>query len=174
MQDNPGASTRQLSNQAKARVDEEDTAVRLNHSTSLARQNQPLKDDSRAPHLWSTTITSLPERVLSFALNSLTDTLPHNSNLHLWKKIPSTSCNLCRQQQTLIHVLNACPYALEKRRYNDRHDAILACIHNFLVDLIPASALLTSPATHTPSHSRLCARTAVQTLSSGISHPSPS
>ena len=144
MQVNPGASTWQLSKQAKARVDDKDTAARLNHSTSLARQNQPLKDDSRAPHLWSTTtITSLPERVLSFALNSLTDTLPHNSNLHLWKKIPSTSCNLCGQQQTLIHVLNACPYALEKRRYNDRHNAIL-------VDLIPASQHITADL---PSHS---------------------
>ena len=111
---------------------------------SLARQNQPLKADSMAPHLWSTTITSLPERVLSFALNSLTDTLPHNSNLHLWKKIPSVSCNLCGQQQTLTHVLNACLYALEKWRYNDRHDAIHGCIHNFLVDLIPASQHVTA------------------------------
>ena len=47
-------------------------------------------------------------------------------------------------------MLNACPYALEKRRYNDRHDAILACIHNFLVDLIPASQHITADL---PSHS---------------------
>ena len=65
---------------------------------------------------------TLPERVLKFALNSLTGTLPHNANLHLWKKLPSPACNLCGHRQTLLHVLTACPYSLEKRRFNTRHE----------------------------------------------------
>ena len=87
-----------------------DTETRFSHSTNLSVQNQPLKDNtSRAPRLWSFSVATLPERVFKFALNSLTDTLPHNANLHLWRKLPSPSCKLCGQRQTLLHVLNACP-----------------------------------------------------------------
>ena len=144
MKDDPGASSKQLSTRAKKQVEAADTEARLTHSTSLVVQNQPLKDNtSRAPHLWSSTIATLPERVFKFALNSLTDTLPHNANLHLWKKLPSPSCNLCGQRQTLLHILNACPHALEKRRYNARHDAILRSIYTFLVKHLPPTASIT-------------------------------
>ena len=144
MKDNPGASSKQLSTRAKKQVEAADTEARLSHSMDLVVQNQPLKDNtSRAPRLWSSTIVTLPERVFKFALNSLTDTLPHNANLHMWKKLPSPSCNLCGQHQTLIHILNACPYALEKRRYNARHDAILQSIYNFLVKHLPPTMSIT-------------------------------
>ena len=59
MQDNPGTSSCKLSQRAKAQFEDEDTSVQLPHSTSLAKQNKPLQDDSRAPHLWSTTVTTL-------------------------------------------------------------------------------------------------------------------
>ena len=145
MQDDPGASSKQLCKRVKKQVEVVDTKSRLSHSTSLTVQNQPVKDNtSRVPRLWSSTIETLPERVFKFALNSLTDTLPHNANLHLWKKLPSPSCNLCGQRQTLLHVLNACPSALEKRRYNARHDAILLCIHAFLVKYLPPSKHVTA------------------------------
>ena len=37
------------------------------------------------------------------------------------------ACPLCKKEpQTLIHVLNACTVALNWRRYNTRHDAVLA------------------------------------------------
>ena len=45
--------------------------------------------------------------------------------------------------KTLLHVLNACPCALEKRRYNARHDAILLSIHAFLVKHLPPSKHIT-------------------------------
>ena len=128
MQENPGATLKQVRERAKSRVEEVDTDARLYHSTSLSRQNLPLRDDSRAPQLWSATIFTLTEQVLRFALNSLTDTLPHNANLHLWKRITTPVCILCVERQTLLHVLNACPYALNRKRYNDRHDAILTRI----------------------------------------------
>ena len=128
MQEDPGATLKQVRERAKSRVEEVDTDARLYHSTSISRQNLPLRDDSRAPQLWSATILTLTEQVLRFALNSLTDTLPHNANLHLWKRITTPACILCAERQTLLHVLNACPYALNRKRYNDRHDAILTRI----------------------------------------------
>ena len=143
MQEDPGASAKRLGKQAKSKIEDADNDTRLAHSISLSRQNLPLRDDSRAPQLWSSTITTLPERVLKFALNSLTDTLPHNANLNMWKKNPTSSCTLCGERQTLLHVLNACPYALEKRRFNDRHDSILECIHTFLVSQLPPSLSIT-------------------------------
>ena len=79
MQDDPGATSKQVRERAKSRVEKADTDARLCHSTSLSRQNLPLRDDSRAPQLWSATISTLTEQVLRFALNSLTDTLPHNA-----------------------------------------------------------------------------------------------
>ena len=88
MQEDSGMSSYQLSRKVKSMVEEEDATARLRYSRSLVRQNKPLNDDSRAPHVWSTTITSLPERVLSFALNSLTDTLPHNATSTCGRRSP--------------------------------------------------------------------------------------
>ena len=145
MQVDPGASSKQLCIRVKKQVEAVDTETRFSHSTSLSVQNQPLKDNtSRAPRLWSFSVATLPERVFKFALNSLTDTLPHNANLHLWRKLPSPSCKLCGQRQTLLHVLNACPYALQKRRYNTRHDAILQAIYAFLVKHLPSTTSVTA------------------------------
>ena len=144
MKQDLGVSSRKLKQLAKARIEDDDTSARLAYSTSLARQNKPLHDDSRAPHLWATTVTTLHEQTLSFALNALTDTLPHNDNPHLWKKLPSASCNLCGQRQTLLHVLNAYPYALKHRRYNDRHDSILECLYTYLKKLLPPTQTITA------------------------------
>ena len=69
-------------------------------------------------------------------------TLPHNANLHLWWKRNDDVCPLCGNRQTLIHVLNICPVALQSRRYNHRHDAVLrkivATVSNHL---LPTEAL---------------------------------
>ena len=151
MQEVPGAAaSKQVRERAKSRVEEVDTDARLCHSTSLSRQNLPLRDDSRAPQLWSATIFTLTEKVLRFALNSLTDTLPHNANLHLWKRITTPACILCGKRQTLLHVLNACPYALNRRRYNDRHDAILMRIRNFLAGQLSPSQSITADLPNQP------------------------
>jgi hypothetical protein len=82
--------------------------------------------------------------VLSFALNALTDTLPHNANLHLWGKSPTAICKFCDQPQLLLHVLNACPYALNHRRYNDRHDSVLDSIYTFLKQAVPSTKSITA------------------------------
>ena len=85
---------------------------------------------------------SLPERVFKFVLNATTGTLPYNKNLCLGRKLPSPSYPLCGQDQSLLHILNHCPVALRERRYNKRHDAVLACITTFLTDNLPESSAL--------------------------------
>jgi hypothetical protein len=40
----------------------------------------------------------------------------------------SDACKLCGRRQTLPHVLNQCPVALQLRRYNTRHDTVLEVI----------------------------------------------
>ena len=141
MKDDPGATRKRITTQVKAKVQAADNEARLAHSAGLSVQGQTVRDfHGRAADLWSTTVQSLPECVFKFALSALTDTLPHN----LWKKLPSASCNLCGQQQSLLHVLNACPYALEKRRHNDRHDGILESIYIFLKKLLPPSQNVTA------------------------------
>ena len=89
--------------------------------------------------LQTTAVFSLPEQIFKFALNAVTDTLPHNQNLflwkkvklHLWKKLPSPNCPLCSNRQTLLHTLNHCPGALQCRCYNQHHDAVLELLHQF-------------------------------------------
>ena len=68
---------------------------------------------------------------LKFALNACQDTLPHNSNLALWKG-QSAECKLCGERQTLHHILCNCPVAFDLRRYNIRHDKVLHHIYCFL------------------------------------------
>ena len=60
----------------------------------------------RAANLWSQAVQALPDHVTRFALNAVTNTLPHNTNLQLWGKKPSATCQLCPERQTLQHVLN--------------------------------------------------------------------
>ncbi len=63
----------------------------------------------------------------SHECSTRSDALPHNVNLALWKRKDglSDACKLCGERQTLFHVLNHCPTALDMRRCNVRHDAIL-------------------------------------------------
>ena len=83
--------------------------------------------DDKATDIWSSAVQQLPPQVLSFSLNVAQDTLPNNANLALWRKKDglSDACKLCGEKQTLPHVLNQCPTALNLRRYNTRHDSVL-------------------------------------------------
>ena len=61
-------------------------------------------------------ILHLGDEQLKFVLNGALDTPPHNANLYLWKKREDDKCPLCGGRQTLVHVLNAFPVSLHKRR----------------------------------------------------------
>ena len=93
---------------------------------------------------WATAVKSLSDRVMKFALNAVSDTLPHRANLKKWKKIPSDSCPLCNERQTLCHVLNNCQKALELRRYTVRHDAVLRLIFNSIQNNLPETFKVTA------------------------------
>ena len=78
------------------------------------------------------------ERERERSLNAAQDTLPHNSNLAMWRRKEGLSdeCKLCGKRQTLAHVLNQCPVALQLRRYNTRHDAVLKVLERGIKPLL--------------------------------------
>ena len=107
------------------------------------RSEEGEKGKPDAAKVWAKALEGVCDEYLKFALNSAVDTLPHKANLYLWKKHNNSSCPLCGEKQTLIHVLNACKVALDERRYNPRHDAILSLIVIFLTSKISPTACLT-------------------------------
>ena len=132
MQEDPGVNRKTLIAKVKNVVVETDTQNHLQQCSSLAVQGHTMRQFSdRAANLWAEVVQQTPDTLMRFAMNSVTDTLPHNANLHLWGKKPSPACQLCPEKQTLHHVLNHCSTALEKRRYNKRHDDILASLYSF-------------------------------------------
>ena len=132
MKENPGASKKTVLSRVKTKIQAEDTAARLAHTSSLPVQGLTVrKFEGHAAQNWSTAISNLPEWTFKFALNAVTDTLPHNHNLFKWKKLSSPNCQLCGFDQSLAHILNSCQKALQLRRYNTRHDDVLSVIHNF-------------------------------------------
>ena len=85
-----------------------------------------------------------PEWCFKFALNAVTDTLPHNAKLYKWKKLSSPRCQLCGEHQFLAHVLNSCQKALDLRRYTIRHDDVLAVIFDFCKCHLPPGLQITA------------------------------
>ena len=127
----PGASRKSLLKKAKTQVAACDAERRLEHARSLQHQGQLLRaTERRAAGMWSSVVLQLPPQVLKFSINAAQDTLPHNANLALWRRKEGLSyaCKLCGMRQTLPHVLNQCPVALQLRHYNTRHDAVLQVI----------------------------------------------
>lgn len=105
----------------------------------LKREGQMFQcTSSDAGGICGRALMDLSDEHRKFAINSAVDTLPHNANLHLWRKRNDYVCPLCGYRQMLIHVLNICPVA---RRYNHHHDAVLKKIvatvsnHTFTSDL---------------------------------------
>ena len=134
---NPGASGKAVARKAKQAVTNHLKNKRLEHSLSLDTQGKLFHlIDSTAPEsaMWSKAIQFLPSAQMNFALNSATDTLPHNANLALWRKSHhlSAACKLCGERQTLYHILNNCRTVLELCRYcnNARHNLVLQAIMN--------------------------------------------
>ena len=134
----PGMSKNKLSKVAKNMVREEDMEVKLSLMMASERRGEALRiAEGEAAAQWASALENLTPFHLKFALNACQDTLPHNSNLALWKGHPS-ECKLCGERQTLLHVLCNCPVALQLRRYNVRHDNVLHVIFNLLKEHLPA------------------------------------
>ena len=142
---NPDGSKKSLMKTAKATVDEEVNSSDLDCLQSLERQGQLSRctSPSCAP-IWSRAVLALPEDHFKFAINAAVDVLPHNSNLHLWKKRSDPLCPLCHENQSLLHILNNCRVARDARRYNQRHDSILTVIADVIKCNIPSTTTLTA------------------------------
>ena len=113
---------------AKSAMAKEDAGKRMQHARALECQGQVFRcREDGAASIWSVAVQKLPPELLKFSLNAVQDTLPHNANLAIWRRREglSSACKLCGKRQTLLHVLNNCPKALDMRRYNERHDAVL-------------------------------------------------
>ena len=139
----PGGGRKALAKAAKALVAEETNSGLLDHWQSLERQGHMSRCmDQECAHVWAAVVKALPEEQMKFALNAALDVLPHNSNLHLWKKKNSPACTLCGGNQTLLHVLNNCTTARDLRRYNSRHDLVLQDIASAIKPHLPATTTL--------------------------------
>jgi len=104
----------------------------------MPRRGLQVREDGAAS-IWSTAVQKQPPQLLKFSLNAVQDTLLHNANLAIWRSREglSSACKLCGRRQTLLHVLNNCPRALNLRRYNERHDAALEVISKFMAESLP-------------------------------------
>ena len=146
MAQDPGVSRSVLGKRAKLLVAEEESAAHLEHAKSLPQQGELLRDtpDQAAAKVWSVAVGNLSSSATKFILNAACDTLPHNSNLSLWGRGVPSGCPLCGQKQTLLHILNHCPVALELRRFNHRHDAVLIVISELVrANLTPSQQIIT-------------------------------
>ena len=142
---NPDFTRKSLSKGAKVLVEEESLEEQHDRLLSQEKEGQMLRcASSDAASLWGKALTRLSDEAKKFAVNGAVDTLPHNANLHLWKRRGDDKCPLCGERQTLIHVLNVCPVALQSRRFNHRHDAVLNKIVATISNHIPPSAEITS------------------------------
>ena len=134
----PGASKKTIKTRVKNTVQKQDDEFKWEHSKNLQVQGQMLRQfEDNSAATWINAISQLPGHIFKFAENAVKDTLPHNTNLHLWGKLESRECTLCGKEQTLQHVLSTCTYALNMSRYNHRHDAVLKTIYNFLINHLP-------------------------------------
>lgn len=82
--------------------------------------------------IWASTLDMLPENIFKWSLNAVVDMVPHKTNLHRWNRSPTNLCPLCKGKQTLCHVLNNCPIALNQGRYTWRHNQVLSIIKDFI------------------------------------------
>lgn len=80
----------------KGKVVQMDILAVLEHCWSFTVQGQTIRQlGDHATDLWfQLNSVALPDHVMRFALNSVSDTLPHNANVHLRGKTTSAKCQL--------------------------------------------------------------------------------
>ena len=117
-----------------------DAGKRMKHAQSLECQGQVFRcSEDGAASIWSKAVSKnypLSSWVLPQCCQ---DTLPHNANLAMWRRREglSSARKLCGERQTLLHVLNNCPKALNMRWYNERHNTVLEVISKFMAKSLP-------------------------------------
>ena len=120
-----------LKKEAQKTINQEMQDHWFNHLKSLIVQGKFLTSDECMNDInYKSILFNLPRNVLKFLSNAAIDTLPTNVNLKRWNKRSSSSCNLCGNKETLLHVLNFCKVMLDQGRYTWRHNSILNYIHS--------------------------------------------
>jgi hypothetical protein len=132
-------SRRALKRATKAIIQEEEDDERHRHLCQLPSQGEMARSwKESSPELWVEAVQGLPPDPLKFALCASTNSLPTNANLKTWGKKSSDICQLCRNsRQSLPHVLNNCPAAMDLRRYSKRHDEVLQVVGDFIRAQLP-------------------------------------
>ena len=70
--------------------------------------------------------------IYSFVVRYLNNTSANNNNVSKWGLKNFAKCDICDGNQTLGHVVGGCKTALDQKRYNWRHDSILAVLLNVI------------------------------------------
>ena len=138
-QDTP-QSRKVLTRAAKTLLTDEEDDERHQSLCQLQIQGEMARSwEVTSPDTWMKAAQGLPPEAFKFVLNASLRSLPTNANLHLWGKKASDACSLCHgARQTLAHVLNNCPVAMNLRRYSIRHDAVLEVIASFVKKHLPS------------------------------------
>ena len=158
----------------KSSLAEEEVTTLHQRLTNLPAQGEMARCwEHNSPTVWVKAVQMLPSEAMKYSLNATLDTLPTNSNLQRWGKKSYNTCTLCKNtRQTLAHVLNNCPVAMDLRCYSRRHDQVLATFGDFIKKHLPPSFSCTIDLPtityhlyiHTTSHPPPCD----QTLSGGV------
>ena len=123
---------------------EEDANHQYEHLCSLSSQGRMARCwAGKSPQLWVWAMQNLTPEPVTFVLNAALDTLPTNSNLHRWGKKSYDTCPLCSSHQSLLHILNNCPIAMDLRRYNRRLDEVHLLVVGFVMSHLRPSILVT-------------------------------
>lgn len=104
-------------------VKETDEEHMLIYVYSMAKQGRPLAWDAVMflDTRWRELLYNMSDKLLSFYLNSISDTLPSPSNLAVWTKKNIGACSLCGYSNcSLFHILSNCRFSLTSGRYNWR------------------------------------------------------
>ena len=102
----PGMSKASLKCCAQKAITSVDDETRLQHLMSLQVQGECFRfGDQPTGGIWTLAVQTLPDIIFKFALNATLGTLPHQKNLHKWKKSESEKCLLCGATQSLLHAL---------------------------------------------------------------------
>ena len=100
-QDHP-QSRRALTGAVKTLLaEDEDEGLHLSLCQLPAQGEMARAWEDNSPVLWVRAVQQLPPEPLKFALNASLNTLPTNSNLHMWGKKASNICPLCRASSQL-------------------------------------------------------------------------
>ena len=87
----------------------------------------------RTDAAWKSYIFCLPQGTMKFLINAMIDNLPTRCNLKKWGKSITDLCRLCKARpESLAHITSGCKVALEEKRYDYRHDSVLAYVASCL------------------------------------------